>query len=60
MDNDLQEVLKSYTLYSNSNPRRTLYKRNFDAPADLPKWVWVYPNGDRVYGDSKYDLPPSE
>jgi hypothetical protein len=55
MDNALQEVLfKIYTLYSNSNPERTLYKRNFDAPAGLPRFMWVYPNGDLAFGDSKY------
>jgi len=61
MDNAFQEALfRNYTLYSNWNPRRSLYTRNFDAPVDLPMFMWVYPNGDRVFGDSKYDVPPGK
>lgn len=60
MDNALQEVLENYALYSNSNPRRSLYKRNFDALTDLPRFIWVYPNGDWVCGNSKYDVPPAK
>jgi len=61
MDNAFREALfRNYTLYSSWNPLRKLYARNFDAPADLPRFMWVYTNGDLVFGDSKYDVPPGK
>lgn len=46
-----------YTVYSQT-AARTIHKRNFDAPPQLPRFIWVYPDGTREGRDSKYLVDP--